>query len=165
MGVFMKYTFLILTSLFLFSGCASSVDALHVENEKVLNFGMANSKKVEIINSNTSKTYVIITYLNPIEHELITKDTEKFIVGTYLATGDDSENQVELSNFEINGVREGIKVSVLDKDAPLLKLVSSSNPWARYILVESPLSEEIDMKFSFESDHSKRVSAVFRKDY
>lgn len=149
----------------LFLGCSSSYDALHVQNEKVLDFGMANSKKIEITNSPTSKTYVTITYLNPIKHALLNNDTEKFIVGTYMATGENEMQKVTLSNFAINGKKEEIKVSPLDKDAEILKLVSSSNPWSDYSLVEAPFTDKIDMNISFENDHSKRVSAKFRKDY
>lgn len=62
-------------------GCASKlVDA---ENEKVLDYSMTNSKKLEIVNSATSKTFVTVTYLNPLTHEDVNQESEKFIVGTY----------------------------------------------------------------------------------
>ena len=160
----MKYIFIVMIG-WLFLGCSSSYDALHVESERVLDFGMANSKKLKIINSATSKTYVTITYLNPIKHVLVNNDTEKFIVGTYMATGENEMQKVTLSNFAINGKKEEVKVFPLDKDAEILKLVSSSNPWSDYLLVEAPWSEKIEMNISFENDHSAKVSAKFRKDY
>ena len=160
----MRYSVLGLLAL-LFVGCSSSYDALQVENEKVLDYGMANSKKIEIVNSQTSKTYIIVTYLTPINHELVIKDTEKFIVGSYTATGEHELEKMTLSNFKVNGKKEEIKVSPLDKNAEILKIVSSSNPWADYILVESPLVSDINMTISFENDHSVMVSAKFRKDY
>ena len=160
----MRYIFIVMLG-WLFLGCSSSYDALHVESEKVLDFGMANSKKLEMINSPTSKTYVTITYLNPIKHALVNNDSEKFIVGTYVATGENEVQKAILSNFAINGEKEEIKVSPLDKDAKILKLVSSSNPWSDYLLVEAPFTDKIDMNISFENDHSKRVSAKFRKDF
>lgn len=82
-----------------------------------------------------------------------------------MATGENEMQKVTLSNFAINGKKEEIKVSPLDKDAEILKLVSSSNPWSDYLLVEAPFTDKIDMNISFENDHSKRVSAKFRKDY
>jgi len=160
----MRYIFVVMLG-WLFLGCSSSYDALHVESEKVLDFGMANSKKLEITNSPTSKTYITITYLNPIKHEFIKNDSEKFVVGSYVATGENEVQKVVLSNFAINGKKEEIKVSPLDKDAEILKLISSSNPWSDYLLIESPLVKDINMTISFENDHSKRVSAKFRKDY
>lgn len=149
----------------LFLGCSSSYDTLQVANEQMLDFGMANSKKIQIVNSPTSKTYITITYLNPIKHELLNNDSEKFIVGSYMATGENEMQKVALSNFAINGKKEETKVSPLDKDAELLKLISSSNPWSDYLLVEAPFTEKIDMNISFENDHSKKVLTKFRKDY
>ena len=160
----MRYVFVMMLG-WLFLGCSSSYDALHVESERVLDFGMANSKKLEIINSPTSKTYIMITYLNPIKHELIKNDSEKFIVGYYVATGENEIQKAVFSNFVINGKKEEIKVSPLNKDAEILKLVSSSNPWSDYLLVEAPFTEKIDMNISFENDHSMQVLAKFRKDF
>lgn len=160
----MRYVFMVMLG-WLFLGCSSSYDALHVQSERVLDFGMANSKKIEIKNSPTSKTYVTITYLNPIKHALLNNDSEKFIVGSYMATGENEGQKVTLSNFAINGKKEEIKVSPLNKDAAILKLVSSSNPWTDYLLVEAPFTEKIDMNISFESDHSAKVTSKFRKDY
>lgn len=160
----MRYILVVMLG-WLFLGCSSSYDALHVQSEKVLDFGMANSKKLEITNSPTSKTYVIITYLNPIKHALLNNDSEKFIVGTYMATGENEVQKVTLSNFAINDKKEKIKVSPLDKNADILKLVSSSNPWSDYLLVEAPFTDKIDMNISFENDHSMKVLAKFQKDF
>lgn len=161
----MKYAFLAFASLWFLSGCSSSADALHVEHEKMLDFSMANSKKIEIVNSKTSKTYVTMTYLSPISHDAIDKETEKFIVGIYTATGDNEGPVVTLSNFKVNGSSEDVKVVALEKTEPLLKLISNTNPWTQYFLVEAPYTEKIKMNLSFESDRSQKVSAVFQKDY
>lgn len=157
-----KYALVALSALVI-TGCASKL--ADAEGEKVLDYGMTNSKKIEIINSPTSKTFVTITYLTPIQHEAITQDTEKFIVGTYMATGDGTYDKIRLSGFSVNGVYEDVKVTPLEHDNPLLRLVSSSNAWASYVLVESPKTEKIKMEISFESDQSQRVSVTFEKDY
>lgn len=149
--------------LFFISGCASKL--AENEAEKSLDYGMANSKKVEIKNSETSKTFVIITYLNPINHERITQEREKFIVGTYKASGDGAFEKVALTGFKVNESDEGVSVTPLLQDDPLLKLVSSANAWTHYVLVQAPKTEKIKMEISFESDPSKRVKVGFQKDY
>ena len=158
----MRYMAVVLVA-FLMSGCASKL----ADNmgEKTLDYSMANSKKLEIKNSETSKTFVIITYLNPINHELVTQESEKFIVGTYKASGDGSFEKVALSGFQVNSSDENVTVSPLSKDFPLLKLVPTANTWTNYVLVQAPKTDEIEMEISFESDPSQRVSAKFRKDF
>jgi len=158
----LKYAFVAVSSLMI-TGCTSKY--ADIESEKVLDYGVTNSKKIEIVNSPTSKTFVTITYLNPIQHEAVTQDTEKFIVGTYLATGNGANDKMKFSGYTVNGSKEGVKVTPLSQDNPLLKLVASSNIWTSYILVESPKTDKIKMQLSFESDHSGTVSATFEKDY
>lgn len=158
----MRYLAVILVA-FLMSGCVSKL--ADNEGEKTLDYSMANSKKIEIKNSETSKTFVIITYLNPINHELVTQESEKFIVGTYKASGDSSFEKVTLSGFQVNGSDENITVEPLHKDSPLLKLVSTANTWTNYVLVQAPKTDEIKMEISFENDLSQRVSVKFQKDF
>jgi hypothetical protein len=162
----MRYVFLLVVCA-LIVGCSSKQPDVGLENDKMLNFGMANSKKLELFNPHSNaKTYVVITYLNPIKHALITGKYEQFIVGTYMATGEEALPKVALANFEINNFpKEEIKVSKLSFDSPFLTLVSSANPWTDYLLVEAPISDTIDMTISFENDRSSRVSASFQKDY
>ena len=158
----MQYGLMVLVVLIL-QGCATKL--ADDQHEKLMDYGMFNSKKIEIKNSETSKTYVTITYLNPISHELITQESEKFIVGTYRATGDGSFEKVTLSGFKVNGSDENLTVTPLPQEAPLLKLVSSTNAWTNYVLVQAPKTEQIKMEFSFENDQSKRVTTNFQKDY
>jgi len=158
----MRYLAVILVA-FLMGGCVSKL--ADNEGEKTLDYSMANSKKIEIKNSETSKTFVIITYLNPINHELVTQESEKFIVGTYKASGDSSFEKVTLSGFQVNGSDENITVEPLHKDSPLLKLVPTANTWTNYVLVQAPKTDEIKMEISFENDLSQRVSVKFQKDF
>ncbi|MBP1680518.1 MAG: hypothetical protein H6Q35_857 [Proteobacteria bacterium] len=158
----MRYLAVILVA-FLMSGCVSKL--ADNEGEKTLDYSMANSKKIEIKNSETSKTFVIITYLNPINHELVTQESEKFIVGTYKASGDSSFEKVTLSGFQVNGSDENITVEPLHKDFPLLKLVPTANTWTNYVLVQAPKTDEIKMEISFENDPLQRVSVKFQKDF
>jgi hypothetical protein len=161
-GVFMRYIMGVCL-MFLISGCASKL--ADNASEKVLDYGMTNSKKIEIKHSETSKTFVVITYLNPLNHPLITQKNEQFIVGTYRATGDEGGGKTTLSSFAVNGKSEEVRVTPLEKDNPLLTLVSSSNAWTDYVLVEAPYTSTIKMELSFETDHLKRVSVAFQKDY
>ena len=158
----MRYLAVILVA-FLMGGCVSKL--ADNEGEKTLDYSMANSKKIEIKNSETSKTFVIITYLNPINHELVTQESEKFIVGTYKASGDSSFEKVTLSGFQVNGSDENITVEPLHKDFPLLKLVPTANTWTNYVLVQAPKTDEIKMEISFENDLSQRVTVKFQKDF
>ena len=161
----MKYGSLVVAVSLVFFGCSSKPLA-HLESEKLLDFGMANSKKVEVLNDKDSKTYFTITYLNPIHHELINPlESEKFIVGTYVATGDANLESMVPKNFKVNDSNESISVTKLDKDAPLLSLISSSNPWTEYLLIEAPYTKKHKMKLSFENDHSVKVSVDFQKDF
>ena len=162
----MRYVFLVALS-WLIIGCSSKQPDASVEQDKMLNFGMANSKKVELSRPNSpSKTFVTITYLNPIKHALITNEKEQFIVGTYMATGEESIPKVTLANFEVNTLpKEEIKVSSLPFNHPLLRIISSANPWTDYVLVEAPKTDAIDMTIRFENDLSSSVSVTFRKDY
>lgn len=158
----MRYGLMVLVVLMM-QGCASKlVDDQH---EKLMDYGMSNSKKIEIENSKTSKTFVTITYLNPLQHELVTQESEKFIVGTYMATGDGSFEKTKLSGFQINGSDENVTVTPLPQDAPVLGLISSSNAWTNYVLVQAPKTEQVKMEFSFENGPSKRVTTKFQKDY
>ena len=162
----MRYAFLLVVCA-LIVGCASKQPDASLENDKMLNFGMANSKKLEIINPHSkAKTYVLVTYLNPIKHELITGNFEQFVIGTYMATGEEATPKVALANFEVNNLpKEEIRVTPLPYDSPLLTLISTSNPWTDYILVEAPKTKSLDMTIRFENDHSGKVSASFQKDY
>lgn len=158
----MRFTAVVLVA-FLMSGCASKLaDNM---DEKTLDYSMANSKKIEIKNSETSKTFVIITYINPINHELVTQESEKFIVGTYKASGDGAFEKVTLSGFQVNGSDENLTVSPLNRDYPLLKLLPTTNAWTNYVLVQAPKTDEIEMEISFENDQSQRVPVKFRKDF
>lgn len=158
----MRYGLMVLVVLMI-QGCATNlVDNQH---EKLMDYGMSNSKKVEIKNSETSKTFVTITYLNPINHELVTQESEKFIVGTYMATGDGSFEKTTLSHFKINGSDANITVTPLSQDAPVLGLISSLNAWTNYVLVQAPKTEQVKMEFSFESGPSQQVITKFQKDY
>jgi len=158
----MRYISLVVVA-FLMVGCASKLS--ENESEKTLDYSVTNSKKIEIINSKTSKTFVTITYLNPINHDLVTQESEKFIVGTYKATGDGAFDTINLLKFKVNGKDENLTVTQLSQDAPLLKLITSANAWTNYVLVQAPKTEEIKMEISFENDQSQRVSATFRKDF
>lgn len=158
----MRYMSLVLVS-FLMWGCASKL--AENEGEKTLDYGMTHSKKIEIINSETSKTFVTVMYVNPINHELVTQESEKFIVGTYKATGDGTFDTISLSKFKVNGSDENVTVTPLEANAPLLKLIASVNAWTHYVLVQAPKTEDVKMEISFENDHSQRVSATFRKDF
>ncbi|MDD2382981.1 MAG: hypothetical protein PHN18_02190 [Sulfurospirillaceae bacterium] len=161
----MKYSSIVMMFSLVFLGCSSKPLA-SFENEKLLDFGMVNSKKIELLNDKDSKTYFTVTYLNPIKHELInSQESEQFIIGTYVATGEGTTRSMELSNFEVNDSNESISVTKLEKDAPLLTLISSSNPWTEYLLVEAPYHKEHKMKLSFENDRSEKVSVTFQKDF
>ncbi|WP_333803558.1 hypothetical protein [Sulfurospirillum sp.] len=158
----MRYALMVLVALMM-NGCATKL--ADDQHEKLMDYGMVNSKKIEIKNSETSKTFVIITYLNPINHELVDQESEKFIVGTYMATGNGAYEKAELSGFQVNGSDENLSVTSLKQDAPVLKLVSTVNAWTNYVLVQAPKTEDINMEVSFENDQSQRVSVKFQKDY
>lgn len=160
--MWLRYGLIALCALLL-SGCASKL--LDAEDEKVLDYSMTNSKKIEIINSPTSKTFITITYLNPLMHEDVSQESEKFVVGTYMATGEGTFNKTTLSGFQINHMHENVKVTPLEHDSPLLKLVPFANAWTSYVLVESPKTEKLKMEISFESDQTQRVSVTFQKDF
>ncbi len=154
-------------SLFLIFGCSSKQPDVQAEEEKVLNFGMTQSKKIEMIDTTTqAKTFITITYLQPLKHPLIDQNKEQFIVGVYHMDGVSEAFKTPLKNFSINAIpKESIHVTSLKSDSPLLELVSSSNPWTQYLLVEAPKVDQIDMTIEFESGRSQKVSAKFRKDY
>ena len=158
----MRYVLMVLVA-WMMSGCASKL--ADDQHEKLMDYGMANSKKIEIKNSETSRTFVTITYLNPIEHELVDQESEKFIVGTYMATGDGAFEKISLSGFKVNSSDENVTVTPLNQNAPLLKLISSLNAWTNYVLVQAPKTEDFNMEISFENDQSARVSVKFQKDY
>jgi len=158
----MRYISLVVVA-FLMVGCASKLS--ENESEKTLDYSVTNSKKIEIINSKTSKTFVTITYLNPINHDLVTQESEKFIVGTYKATGDGAFDKIMLSKFKVNGDDENLTITQLNLDAPILKLITSANAWTNYVLVQAPKTEQVKMEISFENDQSQRVSATFQKDF
>ncbi|MDD3344299.1 MAG: hypothetical protein PHR87_12080 [Sulfurospirillaceae bacterium] len=161
----MKRGSFVMILLLMFWGCSSKT-LVHSEHEKLLDFGMANSKKVEILGENNAKAYFTITYLNPMKDTLINpQESEKFIVGTYVATGNEKEQSIKLSNFKVNGSSANVNVTKLEKDAPLLSLISSANPWTEYLLIEAPYTKKHKMKLSFENDHSVKVSADFQKDF
>jgi len=158
----MRYTLIVLAVLMM-QGCATKL--AEDQHEKLMDYGMSNSKKVEIKNSETSKTFVTITYLNPINHELVTQESEKFIVGTYMATGDGAFEKATFSGFKINGSDENLTVIPLTQESPVLKLISSSNAWTNYVLVQAPKTENYKMDFSFGNDPLQMVTVKFQKDY
>lgn len=162
----MRYVFVIaLTGLLL--GCSSKQVDATLEKDTMLNYSMTNSKKVELSHpSSHAKTFVTITYLNPIKHTLIKNEKEQFLVGTYMATGEESIPKVALANFEVNTLpKEEINVRPLRFDDPLLTVISSANPWTDYLLVEAPKTDDINMTIRFENDLSSGVSVNFRKDF
>ena len=158
----MRYMSLVLVA-FLMSGCISKL--AENEAEKTLDYGMTNSKKVEIKNSETSRTIITMTYLNPIAHDLITQESEKFVVGTYVTSKTGTGTPATLSKFLVNGSAENVSVTPLAADAEVLKLIPSTNAWAKYVLVQAPKTEKLKMELSFENDRSEKVLATFQKDY
>lgn len=162
----MRYVVVFL-GLFLMVGCSEKQVDIKAENEKMLNFGMTHSKKIEMIESATqAKTLVSITYLQPIKHELVDKTKEQFIVGVYHMNGVVETDKASVGNFTINQIpKEQISVTPLAANSPLLSLVSSSNPWTEYLLVETPKTDKLDMVIGFENGQSVKASATFRKDY
>lgn len=162
----MRYA-LALLSLLLFVGCSAKQPDEKVETDKLLNFGMTQSKKIEILeNATRAKTYVTITYLHPLKHDSVDKEKEQFVVGVYYMSGVTELSKTTLRNFTINDkANADIRVVPLSSDSALLKLVSSSNPWSDYVLVETAKMDDIDMTIGFENGQSQRVSAAFRKDY
>lgn len=162
----MKYASFFL-SVVLLTGCSYKEFTAHQHSEKTLDFGMVNSKKIELVEENSEiKSYIIVTYLNPISDPLITQENEKFLIGIYTTAKDQSTPKVKLKNFTVNGLLvESSHVRELPFNDPLLGLISSAHPWAEYLLVEAPKTNKIDMLISFENDHSKRVTVSFQKDY
>ncbi len=162
----MKYASLFLSAVLL-AGCSYKEFPAHQQGEKTLDFGMVNSKKIELAEDNSSvKSYIIVTYLNPISHPLVTQEKEKFLIGIYTASGNESAPKVVLKNFTVNEFsKESLNVREVSFNDPLLALVSSANPWSEYLLVEAPKTDKVDMLIGFENDRSKRVTASFRKDY
>ena len=162
----MRYA-LALLSLLLLVGCSSKQPDQKAQTDKLLNFGMTQSKKIEILeNATNAKTYVTITYLQPLKHDIVDKEKEQFVVGIYYMTGVSELSKTTLRNFTINSkANADIRVVPLSSDSTLLKLVSSSNPWSDYLLIETAKIDEIDMTIGFENGQSQRVSVAFRKDY
>lgn len=160
----MKY---VLVALFLglVLGCSQKQPDAHLMRESMLNFSISNTKKIEL-GEGQNRSYITITYLNPIAHELITQEREKFIVGSYGASGAREIPKIALANFEINGLsKEEIRVRKVLFGDPLLSLIPSANPWTEYLLIEAPKTQEIQMMIRFENDQFSQVSVNFQKDY
>ncbi len=156
----------ILVFSFLFMGCSQKVNKYAKPTDILHEQSLTQTRKVEIKSKNITKVYIIVTYINQIDHELAGFDDEvdKFIVSIYIP----SEQRQELYDeilFVING-KEQSCITTLKEDAPILKIIPSPNPWSKYYYVEAPRelkSKDITLKFKIFNYESRVLS--FSKDY
>ncbi|MDD3324083.1 MAG: hypothetical protein PHN38_03045 [Sulfurospirillaceae bacterium] len=168
----MHYIFSFGLVLLFIWGCSQKDPNTQLQMEKATEYALANTKKTDISNLDGLKTYISATYLTPIKHPLI-EDNEKenFLVAIYIQDGyfkgkNITQDEVLQSfRFGVNGRYYDVKTDILAKENPLLRIVPTSNPWAKYIHVKAPLLSDINVSLSLESDLYKTVELKFQKDY
>jgi len=162
---FQMYKILILASILLFTGCSQKIN-IHAKPTDLLHEKtLTQTRKVKMSSGEQIKAFIVATYINQIEHELVIGDeVERFIVSIYIPSGQRQELYDEIQ-FIVNGEIKSSAVRMKNSD-PLLKLLPAPNPWSKNYLLEAPRdkkSRTATLSFKTPKYTSRVVS--FTRDY
>ncbi len=152
--------------VFLLAGCSDKVNIYTTPQDILHEQAITQTKKTVINSAKSIEAYITATYLNQVEHKLAGKNEnlERFIVSLYVTNGEHKLLYKDIS-IKINNLKALQSVNELKSNDPILEILSSSNPWAKYYLIEIPRIKTRVLTLSFDTDVYKSAKLSFQKDY
>lgn len=127
----------ILILLFLFIGCSQKYNEYAKSTDIVREQALTLTQKAVIKEGINVKAFIVVTYINKIDHKLVEQDEskEKFIVSIHIQSEENKELYEKIS-FSVNGEKDYI-VTPLSNDAKILQILPAVASWNKYFLVEA----------------------------
>jgi len=152
--------------LFMFAGCSSKVNPYITSKDILHEQAITQTRKTTIKSDKNVKVYITATYLNQIKHELAgeNKNLERFIVSVYIPNYKNKKLYKNIS-IKINDINKNLSIKELNKNDPILKILSSSSIWTKYYLVEIPSIKAKILTLNIEYLFYDSANMSFQKDY
>jgi len=155
-----------LVVFFLLAGCSNKVNKYENPQDTLHEQAITQTKKAVINSGKNIEAYITATYINQVEHKLAGRDEnfERFIVSIYVPN---SEYKLEYNDIHImiNDISTAQSIKKLKNSDDILEILSSSNPWAKYYLIEIPSIKTRTLTLSFDTYVYKSAKLSFKKDY
>jgi hypothetical protein len=136
----LKNIFFTTLFLFIFTGCADSIES--VFNGKVYKKGVEDTNIKYITHKNETVALINATYLNNLNPEQYDDNYHNFLVGLFVANNE----KIDLNNerFTVT-INEKIfdKVKQIEKTSAVYKKIPILNPHAKYFLISFTKEEDI----------------------
>lgn len=149
-------------TILMLAGCQSQQtlfkdDSSHIQT-------VENTRKGELVSSQTTKALLLATYLNPLKPEKY-HTQEYFFIDLFLA---DSPQKPDLkhSGYTITLQESGgaLNVRPLKKDDPLLQQMAIINRWGHHYVTSFPSSDSELLTLVLDSEEYGKTELVFRKE-
>ncbi len=179
----LKIQFIIISwCVVVFTGCSQSATKYFDKKPEFMQ-NVQYTKVIKIVDKDTVKAIVDITYLNSSNPEKWDNGRQNFIIGKYFVNGDKkcckldltilqkNEVQLDTSNIEyIEKIVTPIEEKFISKSDPIYENIPLRNNWAEYKLVsydDKDFKDIEELTFQFKeigSDPLKKVTAIFTKE-
>jgi hypothetical protein len=133
-----KYIPLLLSSIFVFTGCSSKKQDIFVTDNKIYSVALQHTKKIDIVESLGTKAIFTVTYLNYV-NEIYDDNNHNFLVGVYIADKHFKDEKIQYSILS-NGME--LELKQLDENNLMFGNIPLENKWADYHLVFVPKEEQ-----------------------
>lgn len=151
------------------SGCANHSALELFKKDELFESAILQTKKADIISSFETKAIINATYLNPIDKDFKSNESETFLIGIYITDDNKSDN----ANFLKNPT---FKLSLNDKEVVSFKEIESThkmyshiplkNSWAKYYEVKFPRdAKETLLILKYEHQTFGHALIAFESDY
>lgn len=151
---------------FVFFGCSQKVNVYKKPQDTLHEQALTQTQKVVIKASTKEKAFITATYLNEIEHSLggVNENIERFLISIYVPSDENPKIYDEIT-FNVSGSQEEGSVRKLKNDDPLLEILPSSNPWAKYYLFETKRVKTKILTLNFKHQTYGNVLLRFQKNF
>ena len=152
--------------LFFMFGCTKKITIDKLDPQRVQELSMVNTAKGELANQ-SSKIFILATYLNPVKTSEIDDSKENFLVSIYLSKQNDKskENNNPFYQIRLNDNVFMDDIEILDKNSKILKLIPIKNRWSEYYLIKFPKQKTKTLKLTFENEQHNKVNLTFSKEF
>ncbi len=147
-------------------GCTKKITIDKLDPQRVQELSMVNTAKGELANQ-SSKIFILATYLNPVKTSEIDDSKENFLVSIYLSKQNDKskENNNPFYQIRLNNNVFMDDIEILDKNSKILKLIPIKNRWSEYYLIKFPKQKTKTLKLTFENEQHNKVNLTFSKEF
>jgi len=133
-----KKTIAIFIFSFLFLGCSQQYNKYAKPTDILKEQALTQTKKVLIKDKETIKAFIVVTYINKINHKLAeqNEEVEKFIVSVHIPS-EESQELYDKISFMVNEKKDYTVTPILNDDK-LLEILPVATKWHKYYLVQAP---------------------------